>query len=330
MKKLDVVKAILTEIRSPVLEKASAFAPSNIALCKYWGKRNTELNLPLTNSLSISLGEKGANVIVEVNDRDEIIVNNIEISLEDKFSQRLLNYINLFRPPNLFLKFTIISNIPIAAGLASSACGFASIILALNKLFNWKLTNKQLSILARLGSGSAARSIEHGFLEWHKGEAEHGLDSYGERLSFSWPQLCVGLLIVNKDTKKISSREAMLATVNTSQLYASWPEQVAADLFAIKEALAQKDFNLLGASAEKNAEAMHATMFHAVPPISYSTDETIKAKQQVWDLRSHGLPLYFTQDAGPNLKLLFLENEIESVKKHFPHVEIIQPLVSMQ
>lgn len=327
MKKSEVVYKILHERwgQDPKNVSAKAFAPTNIALCKYWGKRNQELNLPMTSSLSISLGHKGANVELTINEvGDAITLNNKSIDLSSGFGQRLIHFLNLFRSHNKpYLEINIESNIPIAAGLASSACGFASLILALDKLYDWQLEPKTLSILARLGSGSASRSIWQGFVEWHVGIQEDGMDSYAELLPFDWSELCVGLLIIDTQEKKLSSREAMQRTIETSALYSAWPQKVSHDLSLLKKALAAQDFQLLGETAESNAMTMHATMLSAWPSVTYFLPETILSMQKVWQMRKEGIPVYFTQDAGPNLKLLFLQRDAESIRPYFSQLEII-------
>ena len=327
MKKTDTIHAILKE-RSTSIPKNSigqAYAPSNIALCKYWGKRDQELNLPNTSSLSIGLGTKGANTEITIisDAQDRAILNGQLLDLSGAFGKRLTQFLNLFRCDDFHFHLNIETNIPIGAGLASSACGFAALVQALDQVFGWNLTKSELSILARLGSGSASRSLWQGFVEWHAGTTSNGLDSFAEPLFTQWPEFCVGLMILNSNEKPISSREAMQRTIETSHLYTAWPAAVDADLVAIKQAITNKDFHLLGKSAENNAMTMHATMQSAWPPIVYSLPETHLAMQKIWQLRAEGLPLYFTQDAGPNLKLLFLESDIAAVQTHFPSLEII-------
>lgn len=330
MKKADVIKIILGErhMMLPRNTSGKAYAPSNIALCKYWGKREQELNLPVTGSLSISLNDKGATTEINVSSqpRDIAVVNNQAVDWTLPFGRRLLEFMELFRvSPDLHFDIKIKTTIPIGAGLASSACGFASIVLALNALFGWELKEHELSVLARLGSGSACRSIWHGFVEWNAGIREDGMDSYAELISEHWPELCVGLLVMDDREKKVSSRDAMQRTVTTSPLYASWPTKVSRDLSALKQAISVKDFMLLGKTAEFNAMSMHATMLSSWPPVVYSAASTLNAMQKIWNLRHEGLALFFTQDAGPNLKLLFLEKDATIVQSHFSEVDIVRP-----
>lgn len=332
LKKTDIVRQILRADQRKAApaarrEKGVAYAPSNIALCKYWGKRDTELNLPVTSSLSIALPDKGAMTTLSWNTKavDVVVLNDKELDPESAFVTRLIDYLNLFRTVDKwYLQVDIKMNIPAAAGLASSACGFASLACALNDILQWQLAPRELSLLARLGSGSAARSLWNGFVFWHEGMREDGMDSYGEPLPHEWSSLRVGILPISDAQKPLSSREAMLRTVNSSSLYSSWPRKVSQDLSIFKQALKAKNFSLLGGTAESNALAMHATMLSSWPPICYYLPETLTAMRKIWDLRRDGVEVYFTQDAGPNLKLLFLDSQTAELQKIFPAMEVIK------
>lgn len=328
MKKSDVVHAILGDKKNNTpREKGQAFAPTNIALCKYWGKRDAELNLPVTSSLSIALPEKGANTILTMSDleNDTVVLNGKALAADSAFVMRLNQYLNLFRDPlSLRLHIDINMNIPVAAGLASSACGFASLITALNDLLGFELSKRELSILARLGSGSASRSLWSGFVEWHRGVHVNGMDSYAEPLTTEWPELYVGIISITDAEKPISSRIAMQCTVETSVLYESWPKKVAEDLLLLKQALAEKNIALLGSTAESNALAMHATMLSSWPPVCYFLPETIMAMQKVWELRREGIDVYFTEDAGPNVKLLFLDKDKIKINEIFTQMTMVK------
>lgn len=329
MRRSDVVQAIFhNQLHTYVpREKGLAFAPTNIALCKYWGKRDAELNLPMTSSLSISLPDKGALTSIVIQDKpcDTIVLNGEELSAESAFVKRTSEFFDWFRPDkNWNLRVEISMNIPVAAGLASSACGFASLVAALNDLFAWQLSQRNLSILARLGSGSAARSLWNGFVEWHAGVQADGMDCYAEPLPFEWPELYIGILGLSDAPKPISSREAMQRTVDSSTLYQSWPKKVTHDLIIMRQALHMKNFSLLAGTAESNALSMHATMLSSWPPICYYLPETMAAMHKVWALRRGGLPVFFTQDAGANLKLLFLERDKQDVVAAFPELDVIK------
>lgn len=327
----DVIATLVPKSFSPARESATAYAPSNIALAKYWGKRNSTLNLPLTDSLSISLFNKGTTTTVSQSSTqsDYFTLNAQLIDKNTLFYKRLSEFLNLFRPnPHFYFSIQTNNSIPHAAGLASSASGFAALILALNTFFDWHLEDHALSILARLGSGSASRSLWHGFVHWHAGKREDGLDCFAEKLNDTWPELRVGLLIFTEKEKAIPSRDAMKICQETSAFYPLWPSHVEHSVEKLLEAIKTKNFTLLGNTAEQNALAMHATMLTSNPPFLYWQTETLIHIQKIWELRKAGLPLYFTEDAGPNLKLLFPENITEAVRQAFGEVEVITPFKS--
>lgn len=327
MRKQDVVEKLLAGRRGSPRSSGDAFASSNIALCKYWGKRDEELNLPVTSSLSISLGRKGTYTqVTPTEGRDRLYINYDELVPDAPAARRVEDFLTLLRggpDPALLVRTT--SNIPMAAGLASSASAFAALVQALNVFFGWALDPRALSILARLGSGSASRSLFPGFVEWHAGGEPDGMDSYAEPLPHRWPSLRIGIFTVSRAAKPIGSRPAMLRTRETSRLYASWPAQAADDLEKVKTAIAAKNFPLLGETAETNALSMHATMISAWPPVLYWLPETVQTMRRIWSLREQGLPVYFTMDAGPNLKLLFEREREQEIRAQFPGLEIVDP-----
>lgn len=319
--KRDIIERLVGKNSSPQKEKASAFAPANIALIKYWGKRNSELNLPVTSSLSLSL-TLGTHTTIKRAAHDTVVLNGKECAPDDSFTKRLFAFCDLFRTPGTFFHIDTKNEIPTAAGFASSSSGFAALVKAFNDLFNWQCDVRTLSILARLGSGSACRSLMPGFVEWHAGTQSDGLDSFAEPLDAEWPELQLGLLMISDKQKPIDSRQAMQNTVETSSLYHSWPEKVAHDLRLMRKAINKRDFNLLGQTAESNALAMHATMMASLPPILYWLPETVAAMHKIWKLRQEGLNLYFTMDAGPNIKVLFLKKDLGLIQERLPETKL--------
>lgn len=330
MNKASLVKKLLPQTYQKNNQNlGKAFAPSNIALCKYWGKRDEHLNLPATSSLSISLGSKGSHCAIrECGEKEVVTVNQQRLPDGHEFSSKLSSYLDLFRPsPNSYYAIDFDFNIPVSAGVASSACSFASLIMALDDLYQWHLEKSSLSILSRLGSGSACRSLWQGFVKWQQGVLEDGMDSHGYPLHQKWENLCVGLCIFSSAKKPLSSREAMIRTADTSVFYKVWPQQVIKDLRLIEEAIERQDFEQLGSISEANAMALHALMMNSFPPILYSLPETIEAIHRAFDLRKAGHAVYFTQDAGANLKLLFLEQDEAAVQAYFPQMEVIKPFM---
>jgi diphosphomevalonate decarboxylase len=324
MKRQKFVNLLLERAGGTPATRGEAFAPANIALCKYWGKRDPELNLPVNSSLSVSLGTLGTHTVVKfAKTADRIFLNSKPASKE--FAARLSAYLDLFRADGQFFEVRTKNNIPTAAGLASSASGFAALVKALDQLFGWNFNPRELSMLARLGSGSASRSLYDGFAVWHAGARADGMDSYAEPLSYEWKNLRIGILEVSGARKKTGSTDGMNRTTETSELYGSWPAQAECDFDELRTAIAAQDFSMLGKTAENNALAMHATMLAAWPPLCYWKPQTVALMQKVWQARAEGMELYFTIDAGPNLKLLFLEKDASAVKKLFPKVQIVNP-----
>ena len=327
MNKRDVVNTILNNKCKITKDRAESFACANIALCKYWGKRDDELNLPVTSSLSISLADLGTKTAISLNPScDMVFLNNQPVDVNSRFWRRIHDFLELFRPePDIFFTVDTQNSVPTSAGLASSASGFAALTLALNQLLGWRLESPRLSILARLGSGSACRSLGAGFVEWHAGVQESGMDSFATALPNLWPELRVGIVEICRKDKALSSRNGMRRTVETSDLFAAWPKKVENDLSQLKQAITHQDFTLLGRVAESNALSMHATMFAAWPPVLYWLPETLNIFHRVWSLRQEGLQIYFTIDAGPNVKLLFLRSDEKAVHIQFPGIKVVVP-----
>lgn len=307
---------------------AEAFAPSNIALCKYWGKREKELNLPINSSLSISLAHLGSRTSIKPLDsgEDQVVLNGELLAADSKFASKVIAFINLFRRQlEQPVRVETENNIPTAAGLASSASGFAALMKAVDQFYQLSLSAEQLSAFARMGSGSASRSIFEGFVEWQMGVREDGMDSHAIALGYQWPELRIGLAKVATGEKKVDSRAGMQRTIETAHLYQSWPLQAARDLEKLHIALAEQDFMLLGETAEQNALSMHATMIASWPPLLYWTPQSVEVMDKVWQLRADGVPVYFTMDAGPNLKLLFEVKHEAAVRQAISDLEIVAP-----
>ncbi len=328
LSKSDVAAQILLGLQAHPVPRAQAFAPVNIALCKYWGKRDSSLNLPVNDSLSIALAGLGSRTVLTRldGDQDEVFLNGCELESDSGFYKKVVAHIDLFRPLCAgAVRMETVNDVPTGAGLASSASGFAALTKALAELYGVALNDEQLSILARLGSGSACRSVYDGFVRWQKGSRGDTTDSFARPVPGVWPSLRVGVLTLTEAAKTVGSREGMQRTVDTAPLYEAWPKQAARDIANLEQAIVDQDFALLGATAEQNAMAMHATMLASWPPLLYWLPESVAALQQVWALRESGVPVYATMDAGPNVKLLFEQGSTESVRAVFPDVTVIEP-----
>lgn len=293
----------------------SARAHTNIALIKYWGKRDKELFLPMNSSLSLTLDAFYTDTTIEfseTNENDIFYLNTIRQSKPE--TEKLSCFLNLFRSNfDIDLKATIksINHVPTGAGLASSASAFAALAAATRDAFNLDIDDQTLSTYARRGSGSATRSIYGGFVEWQKGTSSE--TSCAIPIDNAEWDIGMVIVVVNSSHKKISSRVGMERTVQTSPFYPAWLETAAADLENIKEAIYRKDFVRLGEITESNAMKMHATTLGSLPPFTYWEEGTMTAMNCVYKLREAGIPCYFTIDAGPNVKILCRKSDISTI-----------------
>ncbi len=318
--------ALAGRARRPARSEAEAWASANIALVKYWGKRDEALHLPVTGSLSVSMGTLGTRTSVKAAPRDSLIFNGETLPLDHPRAVRAVRYLDLFRSSDApAFEVNTTNTLPTAAGLASSASGFAALARAMDQLMGWNLPAAELSSLARLGSGSACRSVFDGFVEWARGARDDGSDSFASPIAATWPGLCIGVRMVESGPKAIGSGEAMRHTVATSPLYAAWPGLVERDLAEARAAIGARDLERLGRTAEGNALAMHATMAAARPSVIYWTGATIETLHRVHECRRNGIPVYATMDAGPNVKLIFESAHADAIGAAFPGVEIIRP-----
>lgn len=312
--------------------KATAKANTNIALIKYWGKRDEKLFLPMNSSISITLDRFYTITTVEFKrdlHKDIFLLNNKLGS--EKEGQKVFRFIDMLRElTGTYLPAVVTSEnkVPTAAGFASSASGFAALAAAGAKALNLELSEKELSALARQGSGSACRSIYGGYVEWKKGERIDGKDSVANQLlpEDHWDISILSVMVASKQ-KKISSREGMKRTLETSPFYAGWLQTIEKDLQIAREAIICKDFKRLGKVVEANALKMHATMLGAEPPFLYWQSGTLEVMEQVQNLRLLGVPVYFTIDAGANVKVLCLPEYEQKVYEALINLSSVQQVI---
>ena len=299
-----------------------ARAHTNIALIKYWGKRDERLVLPMNSSLSLTLDSLYTETEVVFNRDVDMDYFYLDGKIQDvESTNRVSRFLDLFRNAADMGEFAIVKSknyVPTGAGLASSASGFAALAAAANIASGLNLDDRELSIYARQGSGSATRSIYGGFVEWRKGI--DCWDSYAVAIDDGKWDIGMVIVIVNPREKRISSREGMKRTLHTSPFYGSWVESAKEDLRNIKIAIEERDIESIGRIAESNSFKMHATMLGANPPLLYWEPETIEVMEIVHELREQGLPCYFTMDAGPNVKILCRLSDAERIRSSLEQV----------
>ncbi|MBR1428957.1 MAG: diphosphomevalonate decarboxylase [Rickettsiales bacterium] len=338
MTRQEIVSEILKNKAWKLKEKTDfLFAPINIALVKYWGKRDEELHLPMSTSVSMRGKNLGSKTKISTSNQDTLLINNSTYNntINSNSTNRIFAFLDLFRNAlNIKQNFQIetYNNFPTAAGIASSASGFAALTLAINELFNLKLSERELSILARLGSGSACRSVVNSdFAVWNKGILTDGMDSFAEPVKLKLQEkICMFVAVVSTNRKKISSSEAMKNTtysntINSNNLkYEEWLRQTEVDA---KKILQIERFDEFGELAENNAIMMHAAI--QAGGINYFEPKTYEILEFVSGCRKDKkMDVYATIDAGPNVKLIVRERDKNILQmeflKAFPGIKLLE------
>lgn len=287
--------------------RVTAIAHPNIALIKYWGKRDDALILPRSSSLSMTLDVFPTTTTVTLDRQataDTVTLNGAAADADT--GRRIGALLDLVRQHAGRDERAVVdtaNTVPTGAGLASSASGMAALALAAARAYGLDLDATALSRLARRGSGSASRSIFGGFAIWHAGDGTDA-SSYAEPVTDAAIDPALVIALVDTGPKAISSREAMRHTIATSPLYAAWVAASETDLVAMRAALADGDLDAVGAIAEGNALGMHATMLAARPSVRYLAAGSLALLDRVAQLRRNGIGAYATMDAGPNVKVL--------------------------
>jgi diphosphomevalonate decarboxylase len=286
---------------------ATARAQPNIALIKYWGKRNTERNLPAVGSISITLEDLFTETSVDlgdVSDRDQLSVNGEDRpDLLPRVSACLDTVIGTERRR---ARVSSRSNFPLAAGLASSASSFAALVVAASAASGSNRTTAELASLAGHASGSAARSLYGGFVELRNNAEDIAVESILE--SDAWP-LRVVAAITEPGAKPVGSGEAMEISRKTSPFYSRWVEEQPMDLATARDAIAVRDFGKLASVAEHNCLKMHSVMWASRPPVVYWNSATLDCLQTVREMQSGGAAVFFTIDAGPQVKVICMPED---------------------
>uniref|UniRef100_A0A1B6MMD3 Diphosphomevalonate decarboxylase n=1 Tax=Graphocephala atropunctata TaxID=36148 RepID=A0A1B6MMD3_9HEMI len=295
----------------------TCIAPVNIALIKYWGKRDENLILPLNDSISTTLSMDQMRATTSIMqspdlDKDRLWLNGKEESFDNPRLTRCLSEMRKFAGNSTQRDWKIHicseNNFPTAAGLASSAAGYACLVYTLSKVLG---VEGDVTAVARQGSGSACRSLAGGFVRWASGDKADGTDSVAHQLFTAehWPSLRILILVVTDKKKKVSSTSGMQRCVETSELLQyrvshSVPRRVQ----EITEAIAAKDFKRFAEITMMDSNQFHATALDSFPPIVYMNDVSHSIAEMVHRYNNvcGATKLAYTFDAGPNA-CLYLE-----------------------
>ncbi|HLS64229.1 MAG TPA: diphosphomevalonate decarboxylase [Ruania sp.] len=297
----------------PTSGAATARAFPNLALVKYWGKRDEELILPVAGSLSLTLDAFPTTTTVAVDpglDGDVFELNGAAAS--DTAAERVTAFLDLVREragATDHARVHSVNEAPTGAGLASSASGFAALARAAAAAYDLDLDTPALSRLARRGSGSATRSVIGNVALWHAGADDE--TSFAEPVPA--PDLAMVIATVDTAAKPVSSREAMRRTASTSPYFVAWITSTETTLTEMVAACRAGDFTRIGEITEAHAMRLHGLIASTEPPIRYLKPRSIEVMDTVVALRQEGVEAYSTADAGPNVAVLVRPEQAEAV-----------------
>lgn len=291
--------------------KATAFAPVNVAPIKYWGKIDETLRLPANSSLSVNLTKMGTTTTVEW--KKELKKDVVSGTSPERVIEHL-NRIRSLAKINLRARVATKNNFPESAGLSSSASGFAALTLAATAAAELKLSEKDLSRLARLGSGSACRSIPDGWVEWIKGKND--FTSYARTIfPVNHWDLRILVVLLSQQEKKVSSTDGQ-AVAATSAFFKERIKGIDQKIINIKQAIKEKNFRAMGEIMEEECLNMHSVMLTSKPSLIYWLPETVRVMQAVREWREAGLESYFTINTGQNVFVFCRpQDEVELTQK---------------
>jgi diphosphomevalonate decarboxylase len=303
----------------------TAVSTPNIALIKYWGNRNNELRLPAADSLSMTLDRPTVEITVAPSpdflvqsfeaDGSEKRLTDKQVARFKETAERMREYLRTLDAQDALprhLAVTVRSHIPPSVGLASSAAVFSCFAKAVAGLLrdSLPLSNEQVSILARLGSGSAARSVFGGYAALLAGEGDGIESSVGRQIADErhWTLWDI-VVIPSTETKKVGSTEGH-ALAHTSPFFAQRLEDIRMRRQPeCVDAVLKRDFEKLRTMTEEDALDMHHVMETSTPSLKYLTEETHRILREIQNLRTEEhLPVLFTMDAGPTVHLLCEES----------------------
>ncbi|MDZ4671335.1 MAG: diphosphomevalonate decarboxylase [Phototrophicales bacterium] len=297
------------------MKQATARACSNIAFIKYWGNSDEPLKLPVNSSISMNLD--GIYTETQVRWDDTLTSDELVLNTEPTTGQaltRVSEHLTFIRNRLAITSFAHVesaNNFPMGAGIASSASSFAALTLAAIKATGGDLSEAELTSIARLGSGSASRSIPSGFVLWHMGDSHE--TSYAE--SFATPDywdLVDVIAIISGEHKAVGSRQGH-TSANTSDLQIARVNGAGERLKICQQAILSRDFGTFADVVEYDSNLMHAVMMTSRPPLFYWLPTTLTVMDAVRHWRANGVNVCYTLDAGPNVHCICLRADAELV-----------------
>lgn len=295
----------------------TAQAHPNIAFIKYWGNRDNTLRLPANGSISMNLDGLFTRTSVTFNasaQTDSLLINNKQVTGPGLTRvSYILDLVREMAKINERAEVKSENNFPAGAGIASSASAFAALALSASKAAGLNLSEPELSVLARRGSGSASRSIPAGFVEWQMGSNEKDCFAFSIAPVDHW-NLVDCIAVVSAAHKKTGSTEGH-ALAGTSPLQNARVEDTPRRLEICRNAILKKDFEAFAHIIEHDSDIMHSVMMTSNPPLMYWQAATVEIFHEVRAWRAGGLPVGYTVDAGANVHVLCLGEKAKEVEK---------------
>lgn len=309
--------------------KATAIAPTNIAFTKYWGKKDEILRLPENGSVSMNLSDLLTTTTVEFSDKynkDQITINGGGV--EEGESERVIKHLDRVRKmAGIDLKAKMVSNnnFPIGTGLSSSASGFAALTLAAAAAAGLKLSEKDLSILARQGSGSACRSIPSGFVEWLDGDTSE--TSYAVQIFPSNHWAIADIVAVVSTGKKEVPTSVGQKSAQSSPFMKVRLSRMKEKNKLVKRLIKEKNFKQFGELIEAEALELHTIMLTQYPPLIYWTPGTLQIMKLVPNWRAQDLPVYFTINTGQDIHLICEQKNAKLVVAKLKELDFVKNII---
>lgn len=309
--------------------KITAVAPSNIAFVKYWGRKDEVLRLPENGSISMNLSTLLTTTTVEFGDfeNDHVSFNG---KIEDLENNRAIKHIDRIRKlANIHKKVKIVTenNFPTGTGLSSSASGFAALTLAASSAAGLKLSKKELSILARQGSGSACRSIPDGFVEWLDGDTSE--ESYAQSIfPADYFEIADVIAVVSTERKYLATSEGQ-KSARSGIFFEKRLEGIPEKINNVKHLIGEKNFSEFGDLIEREALEFHSILFTSNPPLFYWTPGTVAVMKYVQSLRREGLECYFTINTGQDVHVICRKEDAGKVAEKLKELpEVIKTITN--
>ncbi len=308
--------------------KATAIAPSNIAFTKYWGRKDEKLRLPENGSISMSLSNLLTTTTVEFSDKyndDQVTIDGKEVTEEVEKVIKQLDRVRKLAKMDLKAKVVSKNNFPSATGLSSSSSGFAALTLAATKAAGLNLSEKELSILSRIASGAASRSIPGGFVEWLDGNTSES--SYAKQIfPPNYWKIADVAAVVSEHKKEVPTSEGHMGAESSPFIKLRLSQMKEKNNLA-RKLIKEKNFKEFGELIESEALELHAIMITQTPHLIYWTPGTLRIMKLVSQWRQESLPVYFTINTGQDIHLIVEQKNVEKIKNKLKKLDFVKEII---